>query len=240
MAQNIWQLREQRGMSTKQLAAKAGIPLATLEQYESGQPLRSADIGKLAKALFVGEFDIKIKSDPKPVPKKPSPPKAQVKREQKSADVEKPQQKMAQPGHLNHMHRLCAGLGMTEEELLTEIGKPLDSLTLVEAKKWLKDLSQRLEALKDARRQAHIESARPPGTRRKRAQLPEGIDEFELTYLAERQEKGDILHFVLLNGEKAQGKVIGFSPYNICIQTEDGREIILEKLALAYYYREMP
>jgi hypothetical protein len=72
--------------------------------------------------------------------------------------------------------------------------------------------------------------------KRRRAYLPEGVDEFELEYLTARQEAGTLLRFTLFDGQQLSGKVIGFGPYSITIreaETED--EVTLQKLAIAYY-----
>jgi transcriptional regulator with XRE-family HTH domain len=243
MAENLWEMRRRRGMSTKQLAAKAGIPIATLISYEQGQPVKASDIGRLARALFVDEFAIKIRSDPKPEKEKPAPrqpaPQSDGPKEPKAKkEKEPPPPLMARPSQVEHLFGLGVALNMSREAVTAEVGQPLESLTLPEMKSWLGVYMKRVREYKESRGLAENDPNRPLDTIRKRAYLPEGVDEFELNYLTERQEQGDTLHFVLLNGETAAGKVTGFSPYSIFIQSEDGREMVLEKLALAYYYRE--
>ncbi|MER3514040.1 MAG: XRE family transcriptional regulator, partial [Chloroflexota bacterium] len=54
MAEDLWKLRQRKGMTVQQLAAKSGIPVAVIQEYEAGKrPIRSADLPKLARALFV-------------------------------------------------------------------------------------------------------------------------------------------------------------------------------------------
>ncbi|MCZ7669779.1 MAG: helix-turn-helix domain-containing protein [Chloroflexi bacterium] len=74
MAQNLWELRQKQKMTVKQLAGKSGVKAGNIYAYESGEAIKIADLGKLAKALYVDSSEIKIESEPIPK-KKPAPPK---------------------------------------------------------------------------------------------------------------------------------------------------------------------
>lgn len=77
MGSDLWELRKQRKMTVKQLAAKSGVPAKNIYAYEAGDRIKIADLGRLARVLYVDKSEIKIQSDP--VPKtKPEPPKPQV------------------------------------------------------------------------------------------------------------------------------------------------------------------
>jgi transcriptional regulator with XRE-family HTH domain len=248
MAEDLWNLRKRRGMTVKQLANKSGVPALSIEEYERGEPIRIADLARLARALFVDEFDIKIQSDPKPDAPAPRPPHPERTRPQETPTQTRPTPParppkpskpapnkpavMARPTQIEHLMNLAELLGEDEAAVLATAGKPLDQLNRQEASQLLKQYQERV---KEYRLQE--EENRPPGTRRKRAHLPEGIDEFELNYLRQCQEAGDQLSFTLLNGQSFTGRVQGFSPYFITIEQPDGTETNIHKLALAYYQR---
>ena len=238
MAENLSDLRTRKGMTVKQLAGKSGIKTAVLYSYEKGNPIRVADRARLAKALFVNPHDIKIKSDPPtkakkekaPPPPKPKPPQKQSKpspaAKTKAAPASKQPFQPARPTQLEHVRNLWIKLGVQETEVVAELGKPLEALSLQEAKMLNGKYMQLAK---------EHSLTRPPGTRRKRNYLPESVDAFELNYLQARQEAEDNMTFVLLNEQTFSGKVIGFSPYNITIRQADGSETTIQKLALAYY-----
>ena len=67
MSENLWALREQKKLSVATLAGRAGLPIGLIMEYESGQ--RSVDvrhISRLARALYIEESEIKLRSDPRP------------------------------------------------------------------------------------------------------------------------------------------------------------------------------
>ena len=66
MQQDLWRLRHQKRWTINQLAAESGVPGLSIYEYEQGQPIRGADLPKLAQALEVDEEAIKIKSTPRP------------------------------------------------------------------------------------------------------------------------------------------------------------------------------
>ena len=235
MAEDLWKLRKKRGMTVKQLANKSGVPAFSIHEYEHGQPIRIADLARLAKALFVDEIDIKIQSDPmqtaKSAPAQEAARPAKEEPEKKrAAPKPKPPPPPASPGQINHLLNLGRALDEDEEAVTQAAGKPLTELTRVEIKPLLKEYTERAATAKSAE-----EALRPDGTRRTRAHLPEAVDEFELQYLQERQEQGELVTFKLLSGEELTGKIIGFSPYQIMIEQRDQSEATINKLALVYY-----
>jgi len=114
--------------------------------------------------------------------------------------------------------------------LEAEIGKPLEQMTKLE-------VGQLLNKYQTLLAESH-ETLSPEerGAKRKRAYLPEGVDEFELQYLTVQQEQNALLTFTLFDGQHFSGRIIGFSPYSISIREEQTQaEVTLQKLAVAYY-----
>lgn len=249
MAENLWELRKRRGMSVKQLASKAGIKPNSLYAYERGEPIRLSDLNRLAKALYVDASEIKIQSDPPTKASPPAPPPPEqaaptvveqpVETDKAPTRQDKPRKQKrlskdrepgtVRPGQLEYLRTLWAKLGVEETAVVAELGKPLEELSYFEAR----GINGRyMQLWKENRAEL---SLRPPDTRRKRAHLPESVDEFENNYLQERVEAGEFVTFTFLNDKVFTGQVLGFSPYNINIRQRDGQEIVLNKMALAYY-----
>lgn len=230
MSNNLWELRKQRNLTVKQLATKSGIPAKNIYAYEAGEQVKMADMDKLAKALFVNKIDIKFQSDPitkakpEPLPKSPKP--APVPKPQIAAPKKRPSQP-ATEGQLNHLHTLSQKLGLDDTAVSQRINQPLDELAFQEARSWIKTFESELRA---------AEGQRPPDTRRLRASLPEGADEFEASYLLARQQADDEVTFTLLDGTTFNGRILGFGSYTITIRQADGSETTIQKLALAYYH----
>ncbi len=284
MAEDLWKLRQRKGMTVQQLAAKSGVPVAVIQEYEAGKrPIRSADLPKLARALFVEEWDIKDLSEPppparpaqpppppartaapparptpavEPAPEQPTPtpagrpaaaparpvapvahpPAEQPAPPERPAKARKPTAPPApaRPTQITHLLGLAGKLGQDRAALETEIGKPVDQLSFQEARRWLGEYQRRLRE----RRAAMAQTAAPPAPStetRHRAHLPESVDGFEAAYLTRHQQAGTRLWFKLFNGETFEGHLIGFGPYNIVIRQDDGTEVNLQKLAIAYY-----
>jgi transcriptional regulator with XRE-family HTH domain len=230
----LWKIREQKGLSVKQLAARSGVPAISIAEYESGRPIRSADLPRLAKVLFVEEWEIELQSEPRP---KTSPDAGRARpaaADQPEAKQERPatprKPAPARPSQIEHLLNLAGRRFDKDRDALEgEIGKPLEQLTRKEAS----DLLKQYQALL-----AEASASDPSGgvPQRKRAYLPEGVDQFEQEYLTAQQKAGAILHFTLFDGTKTSGRLIGFSPYSITIDeygTE--HELTLQKLAIAYY-----
>ncbi len=256
MAKNLWELRMARRLTVKQLAGKSGISASDIYAYEGGKPVRMADLAKLAKVLYVDKAEIKTQSDPKPkkqqqepkpaaakrpTAKQPPPPSTSSTPSTPQAAPSKPAvkkgktaQRPARESQIKHLLVLASQMEQDETAVTDIIGKPLTELTEKEAGHWLTQYTEELKAFK-AKRAAESESKRPPNTRRKRYHLPEGVDEFEFNYLTARQEAGDLITFKLFDGTELNGRIVGFSHYNITITQPDGTETTIQKLALAYY-----
>ncbi|NKQ35257.1 MAG: helix-turn-helix transcriptional regulator [Chloroflexi bacterium] len=248
MAENLWALRKKRNMKVGQLASKSGIPAKQIIAYEKGERIKVAHKARLARALFIDQEEIKWESEPeqkkKPKPKpKPAPKtKPTAKPAQNTTKASAPPKKIrktpamlpARPTQLEYLRNLLDKLGIEETAVAEEIGKPLDELNQGQAGRLLSEYT---------RQWTEYRKAHPPGTlgiadnQGKRAILPEGIDRFEYEYLEARQEAGDILTFTLFDGSVKHGRILGFTPYFITIQEENGDETTIQRLALAYYTR---
>jgi transcriptional regulator with XRE-family HTH domain len=235
MSEDLRTLRERKKLSLNQLASKSGISIATLIEYEKGErEILPADLRRLAKLLYVNEWDINPRSAPPPSPPRRERPAGPPRLPRpKEEQPEKPQKEKRPPRppaparstQVAHLLTLAARFNIDRAALEAEIGKPLEQLTLKEARFW------------NGRFMRRIAEERPPkqAVDRRRAYLPEGIDGFELAYLQAQQEAGALLHFTLFNGQTFEGTVAGFGPYQITIRESGGDEITLNKLAIAYY-----
>jgi len=243
--EDLWRIRQRKRLSVSELSSKSGVPARRIHEYEAGErPITSGDLTRLARALYVEEWEIKLRSDPIP---KPKPSKPQVEPGQQEAPArpsrkareapkkrrlsarKRPPAQPARESQIEHMRQLAAKLGLDAAALEEKAGKPLAELTRQEASKLLHDLQKAL-------REAGPEEIRG---KRKRPYLPESVDAFEFRYLSACQEEGTLLTFVLFNGEQVEGRVVGFSPYTITVQPPSGEgEVTLRKLAIAYYQRQ--
>jgi transcriptional regulator with XRE-family HTH domain len=240
MAEPLWKIRKRKGMSVNQLAARSGVPAISIREYESGQAIRNADLPRLARTLYVEEWDIEIKGEPlpkrapRPASAPPAPRPAPRPRRAKPPAPQAPHPpRPARPSQIEHLVTLTTRqFGKDRAALEKEIGQPLEAMTRHEASKLLAHYQQLL---------AESRPSEPPDevkTKRRRAYLPEGVDEFELQYLTAQQEAGALLHFTLFDGGRRSGRIIGFSPYSITIQdAETDEEVTIQKLAIAYYRR---
>ncbi len=227
MPEDLRTIRKRKGMSVNQLASRSGISIATLIQYEKGErEIPPKDLRRLAKVLYIDEWDINPRSSPPPPPRKEQP--ARPPRSKKEPPKEKkppPKSPPARETQIAHLLALAARFDVDRAALEAEIGKPLEELTQKEARLWNRHFTDRVTEEKPPKRAID----------RKRAYLPEGVDGFELAYLQEQQEAGVSLHFILFDGQTFEGTVVGFSPYQITIRETGGDEITLNKLAIAYY-----
>ncbi len=230
MPEDLRTIRKRKGMSVNQLASRSGISIATLIQYEKGErEIPPKDLRRLAKVLYIDEWDVNPRSSPLPPPRKerPARPPRPPRSEKEPSKEKKPPPKSppARETQIAHLLALAARFDVDRAALEAEIGKPLEELTQKEARFWNG---------RYMRRMAEERSPKSP-IDRKRAYLPEGVDGFELAYLQEQQEAGVSLHFILFDGQAFEGTVVGFSPYQITIRETGGDEITLNKLAIAYY-----
>jgi transcriptional regulator with XRE-family HTH domain len=228
MPEPLWKIRQRKGLNINQLASKSGVPAISIQEYESGRAIRGADLPKLAKALFVEEWDIEIQGKP-PAKKKPATPAPAPKPTPaaKPPAVSPP----ARPSQIEHLLNLTiARFGKDRAALEAEIGKPLEQMTKLQAGQLLNKYQKLLAESQETRSPEEREA------KRKRAYLPEGVDGFELQYLTAQQEQNALLTFTLFDGQQFSGRIVGFSPYSITIREEQTQaEVTLQKLAVAYY-----
>jgi transcriptional regulator with XRE-family HTH domain len=244
MAENLWALRDQKKVSVATLANRAGLPIGLIMEYESGhRRIDPRHLGRLARALYVDEAEIKLQSDPRPgagrlerqprpeqessrVPGLParagSAPGGNKARERASRPEPRPPAP-ARPSQIAHLQTVLRQLNRMPAQLEAELGKPLAELDRAE-------MSRLLQTLQNSARELTAE--------RHRAYLPESVDAFEARYLGGVQESGAVLRFTLFDGGTDEGQVIGFGPYTITIRTLDGAERTLNKLALVSYTRQ--
>lgn len=258
MAENLWALREAKRLSVATLASRAGLPIGLILEYESGS--RSIDprhLTRLAKALYVEESDIRMRCDPRPgagtlerqgprpearpatpppspapsgpapsgVAAPPAPPRQRGARPPRQFTEPRPPAP-ARPSQIAHLNDLLGRLGRDRSELETELGKPLEELDRLAASNLLGKL------------QLELRTAVTPD--RHRAYLPEAVDQYEHRYLNAVKESGETLSFVLFNGDRLEGQVAGYGPYNITVRQADGSEVMLNKLAIVSYRRAAP
>src|SRR5205814_6314731 len=91
-------------------------------------------------------------------------------------------------GQMEELLRLASRLEMEQSRAEEAIGKPIQALTRVEAKDWIK----RFRDMTD-------DSA--PGGKVRFGQWPGSREDREAIYLAEQREAGARFHFKLFNGE---------------------------------------
>lgn len=250
MSENLWVLREQKRLSVATLASRAGLPIGAIMEYESGT--RSIDprhLSRLARALYVEESEIRLRSDPRPagspplkqeVQQEPAPTSAadsssaasstrvsdqpggrqRIARPPRVVSEPRPPAP-ARPSQIAHLEDLILRLGQDRAALEAELGKPLEQLNRLEASTLLVKL------------QTELRSAPTPD--RHRAYLPEAVDQYELRYLTDARDGGSVLDFTLFDGTRVNGQVAGFGPYNITVRLADGSELTLNKLAIVSY-----
>jgi transcriptional regulator with XRE-family HTH domain len=237
MPEPLWVIRERKGMTINQLAARSGVPPISIGEYEAGQPIRSADLAKLARALYVEEWDIELKGRPRPKRKESDSVAASPAPQPRPKPAPAPEATRRRPpapvkeSQITHLLNLTtAHFGKDRAALESEIGKPLDQLTRFEASELLR------------RYQRMVAEPRSPGepgsptAKRRRAYLPESVDTFELQYLTAQQEAHALVRFTMFDGQQVAGRILGFGPYSITIRDAGtSEEITLQKLAIAYY-----
>lgn len=66
---DLWKIRKRKRMTVGELSGRTGIPSRVVHQYEMGEiSIRLDDLEKLARALYVEPWEIKLQSDPPPPP----------------------------------------------------------------------------------------------------------------------------------------------------------------------------
>jgi transcriptional regulator with XRE-family HTH domain len=237
MSGNLWEVRRSKKMKVRDLAAKSGVPVSLIHQYEAGEKtISQAHMRQLARALIVDTWDIKPLSDPKPRTQPASGPPPRVSsgkpaRPQKVSKTPTRRPVPVRPSQIEHLLGLAERFpDVNRASLEVQAGKPLEELEKREASGLLNQLQERL-------RQEQPPPPKQPFDRH-RAYLPEGVDEFELKYLTAAQEAGHSLFITLFDGSQLEGVIAGFSPYTITVRQPRGEEITVNKLAIAYYRKQ--
>ncbi|MFZ1471739.1 MAG: helix-turn-helix transcriptional regulator, partial [Anaerolineae bacterium] len=67
--EDLWKVRKRKRMTIGELSGRTGISSKVLRRYEMGEiPIPLTDIERLARSLYVEPWEIKIQSDPPPMP----------------------------------------------------------------------------------------------------------------------------------------------------------------------------
>lgn len=287
-------IRERKGLTLSQLAARASIPSRVIADYEEGRlamPLNHARL--IAKALWVPIEDLMppAGSVPPPAPASSAPPQyatAQPRTDSGSvsqqvaptARPEAPAYTPAQPsqgaapvqappapreqrpseggrtrgvqqgargaggdarqtrparsvphppgpiseGQLQELSRLAVRLEIDQQQMEARIGKQLADLTRPEARDWIKKLRSIADEI-------------APSQRVHYGVWPEAQEDREAAYLRQQRDANATFSFKLFNGEQFDGTLVDFTPYTITVRPSEGDEVVLRKLAIAYYRR---
>lgn len=261
--EDLWKIRKRKRMTVGELSGRTGIPSRVLRQYEMGEmSIRLDDLDKLARALYVEPWEIKLQSDPPPPPvgsepttappSRPAPRPADrpggysAEREissdsaRPSSGDRRPPARRERPPRERKVPPIPGPIRPSQVNHLLSLGKRLgleQAELEAEAGTPLAEMNRRQASQFLGTLQKRIVDEHPPKPKgkRQRAYLPESVDEFEYQYLARIQESGTLLHFRLFDASELTGAVIGFSPYAISIREADGSEVTLQKLAIATY-----
>lgn len=256
MAENLWALREAKRLSVATLASRAGLPIGLIMEYESGS--RSIDprhLGRLAKALYVEESDVRMRCDPRPgagslerqgprPEPRPTPPTQPPLSDAQGPAVAAPppppsRQRGARPPRQFSEPRPPAPARPSQiahlNDLIARLGKDRAALE-TELGKPVDQLDRLAASTLLGKLQTELRTA--PSPERHRAYLPEAVDQYEHRYLGEVKEAAATLDFTLFNGERLTGQVAGYGPYNITVRQADGSEVTLNKMAIVSYRRE--
>lgn len=264
MAENLWALREQKKLSVATLASRAGLPIGLIMEYEAGQ--RSIDarhLTRLARALYVEEADLRLRSDPRPGT-------GQLERQPRPAAAPAAAGPVQPAGQTNHRSDAAAGSPQPTpasgaarpprergprpprvqtprppaparpsqithlQEVLTRLGRAQAQVE-AELGKPLAEIDRPTASKLLTQFQTELREGR--SAERHRAYLPEAVDQYEMRYLTEVQEAGTPLHFTLFDNTTLTGAVVGFGPYNITVREADGREVTVNKLAVVSYVK---
>jgi hypothetical protein len=124
---------------------------------------------------------------------------------------------------MQELMHLASRLEVSQEQLEERMGKSLDVLSRVEAKEWVKKLRAMADEL-------------APSARTRYGRWPDAHEDREAAYLAEQCEAGAAFMFKLFDGEMLNGAITEFTPYTLTLKSsQGGEEIVLRKLAIAYY-----
>lgn len=125
-------------------------------------------------------------------------------------------------GQLEQIHNLARRMGLDDAEVEERIGVSLSSLNHQEARDAIAKLRQ------------HMEES---GTWQPR--VGEGIDQ-EGAYLGKLRDRGISVIARLIDGSTVEGKVVDYTPYAIRLRDDRGEELMVRKLAIAYYQTKGP
>ncbi len=265
MAENLWALREQKKLSVATLASRAGLPIGLIMEYEAGQ--RSIDprhLSRLARALYVEEADLRLRSDPRPgagqlerqtrpatAPAVANPvPTAVQTNDRPEASAGSPAAG-APPGGMARQSRERGARPQRTtiprppaparpsqiahlQDVLARLGRTQAQIE-AELGRSLTEIDRPTASKLLTQLQTELREGRT--AERHRAYLPEAVDQYELRYLTEVQAAKAPLHFTLFDNTTINGVVVGFGPYNITIQEASGREVTVNKLAIVSYVK---
>ena len=128
-------------------------------------------------------------------------------------------------GQLQELSRLAARLEIDQQQMEARIGKQLAELTRPEARDWIKKLRSIADEI-------------APSQRVHYGVWPEAQEDREAAYLRQQRDANAAFTFKLFNGEQFDGAVADFTPYTITVRLAEGdQEVVLRKLAIAYYRR---
>lgn len=262
MAENLWALREQKKLSVATLASRAGLPIGLIMEYEAGQ--RSVDprhLSRLARALYVEEADLRLRSDPRPgtgqLERQPRPaagPSAAADSTQTAVQTNHRSEPPVDGPPMGGMARQPRERGARPprttpprppaparpsqiahlQDVLTRLGRTQTQIE-EELGKSLTEIDRPTASKLLTQLQTELREGRT--AERHRAYLPEAVDQYELRYLTEVQEARTLLHFTLFDNTAITGMVVGFGPYNITIREVGGREVTVNKLAVVSYVK---
>ncbi len=233
---NLRDIRKRKGLSVGQLAGRSGVSAQRIKEYElGGKEIPFDDLERLAKALYVEEWEIKLKSDPPVAPPRsqdrPNKPRVKAPRKGKQSKRRPKQVRVIPPlkdTQRLQIQRLLAYLSLDETAVLELAKKPLDELNQKEASGLLNTLQREIAQREPQERKQNM----------RRAYLPEGVDRFELKYLQECVESNATLRVTLFDDSTQIGSIVGFGPYILTLRDQEGQEVTINKLAIAYYYCE--
>ncbi len=266
MAENLWALREQKKLSVATLASRAGLPIGLIMEYEAGQ--RSVDprhLSRLARALYVEEADLRLRSDPRPgtgqLERQPRPAampaaaanstQAGVRTNHRSESpvdaapgsvppgdmARQPRERGARPQRTTAPRPPAPARPSQIAHLQDVLARLGRTQTQIETElgKPLTEIDRPTASKLLTQLQTELREGRT--AERHRAYLPEAVDQYELRYLTEVQEAKTPLHLTLFDNTTVTGVVVGFGPYNITIREAGGREVTVNKLAVVSYVK---
>src|SRR5437870_2839279 len=156
-------IRERKGLTVGQLAARASIPSRVLTEYEEGrQPIPLPHAKLLAKALWVQMEDL--------LPAAGTAPPTPDSRRRPPRPLAAPPKNISE-GQIEELMRLAARLEIEQAKVEESMGKPIQALSRVEAKEWIKRLRDMAEEIGGATPGSKVRFGQWPGSREDREAL---------------------------------------------------------------------